>query len=434
MQRGCNVRPRTLAAAPVLADPLANSPMTLCTDDVTRDTMRAEVADSWQLSAAAGVSADAVEAPITLDAASLRDHREAHPLSQVFPLLDDVLGQAARDCDAVMAVSDAQGQLLWVCGTPSVLRKAESIGFVEGSNWDERLAGTNAPGLALRLGRPAQVRSVEHFRRSVQQWSCAASPIHDPGSTSLLGVLDITGADDIATPQTLAMVRAAARMAEAELAREKLIRTEQPPSTTGTLHLMIESLGRNDSLLTIDDGRGRRHQVRLSPRHSEILLLLASCPHGLSGDELAVLAYEDDNASSTLRAELNRLRSILGDDILASRPYRLNAAVTADWLALEAHLAAGDVQTALRGYRGPLLPRSTAPGVLRLRDQLHLGLREAVRASGQADLMSTWTRSSWGSDDYEMWVAQRAAIGADSPMRALVDGQLARLDREFGLG
>ena len=394
--------------------------------------MRAEVADSWHLSAAAGVSADEVEAPITLAPDALRDHRAAHPLARVFPLLDDVLGQAARDCDAIMAVSDHEGQLLWVCGTPAVLRQAESIGFVEGSNWDERLAGTNAPGLALRLDRPAQVRRAEHFRHSVQQWSCAATPIHDPGSSSLLGVLDITGNDDIAVPQTLAMVRAAARMAEAELARELLIRKEAPQSTPGDLHLMIESLGRNDSLLTIDDGRGHQHQVRLSPRHSEILLLLASAPRGLSGAELAVLVYEDDGASSTLRAELNRLRSLLGDDLLASRPYRLAGSVTADWLALEAQLAAGDLRSAMRGYRGPILPRSTAPGVVRLREQLHMSLREAVRRSGQPDLMSTWTRSSWGSDDYEVWLAQREAVGSGSPMLALIDGQLARLDAELG--
>ncbi len=394
--------------------------------------MRAEVADSWHLSAAAGVSAEDVEAPITLAEDALRDHRAAHPLAQVFPLLDDVLGQAARDCDAIMAVSDHEGQLLWVCGTPATLRRAETIGFVEGSNWDERLAGTNAPGLALRLDRATQVRRAEHFRHSVQQWSCAATPIHDPGSSSLLGVLDITGNDDIAVPQTLAMVRAAARMAESELAREKLSRVRAPAETApGALHLMIESLGRNDSLLTIDDGRGHRNQVRLSPRHSEILLLLASAPRGLSGDELAVLVYEDDNASSTLRAELNRLRGLLGDDLLASRPYRLTGSVTADWLALEARLAAGDLRAAMRGYRGPILPRSTAPGVVRLREQLHMSLREGVRRSGQADLMSAWTRSSWGCDDYAMWQAQRTAVGPRSPMLPLIDGQIARLDSEL---
>ena len=396
-------------------------------------TVRAQVADSWVRSAAAGVEADRVEAPITLARDDLRDHREAHPLAQVFPLLDDVLGQAARDCDAVMAVSDAAGQLLWVCGTPAVLRRAESIGFVEGSNWDERLAGTNAPGMALALDQPANIIGAEHFRRSVQRWSCAATPIHDPTTQSLLGVLDITGGDDIVVPQTMAMVRAAARMAEAELARELLARgQERTPTPARGLSVAVEALGRADSLLTVDDGRGHRQTLRLSRRHSEIVMLLASAPRGLSGDELAVLLYEDDVTGSTLRAEMNRLRSLLGDELLASRPYRLTADVTADWLAVEAQVAAGAVGSALRLYRGPLLPASTAPGVVRLRQSIEATLRQAVLSSGEADLMSTWTRSSWGADDYEMWATQLAALGPRSPLRPLVTGQLARLDRELG--
>lgn len=392
--------------------------------------MRAEVAESWQRSAAAGVNTDSVEAPVTLADDDLRDRREAHPLSRVFPLLDDVLGEAVRDCDAVMAISDAAGQLLWVCGAPATLRLAENIGFVEGSNWDERLAGTNAPGMVLATGQAATVTRAEHFRHSVQPWSCAATPIHDPGTTQLLGVLDVTGGDQIAVPQTMAMVRAAARMAEAELAREMLTRPQPSESRSG-IRVLLESLGRTDSLLTVDDGRGHLSTIRLSPRHSEILLLLASAPRGLSGDELAVLLYEDDGASSTLRAELNRLRGLLGEEMLASRPYRLVAGVTGDWLAAEAQLAAGDIRGAMRAYSGPLLPRSTAPGVVRLRDALEASLRHAVMRSGEADLMSTWTRSAWGRDDYDMWTAQRTALGPGSPMLSLTEGQIARLDREL---
>jgi hypothetical protein len=403
-------------------------------DESEGSGVRAHVADSWVRSAAAGVHVDAVDAPITLPADALRDHREAHPLARVFPLLDDVLGQAARDCDAVMAVADASGQLLWVCGSPSTLRRAESIGFVEGSNWDERMAGTNAPGVALRLDRPVNVIGAEHFRRSVQRWSCAATTIHDPSDQSVLGVLDITGGDDIVAPQTLAMVRAAARMAESELARELLVgaRYTSVPATPGRLSVLLEALGRNDALLTVDDGRGHRRTLRLSPRHSEILLLLASAARGLSGDELAVLLYEEDSSASTLRVEMGRLRALLGDDLLASRPYRVVAELSGDWLGVEAHLAAGDLASAMRAYRGALLPRSVAPGVVRLRESIEGDLRRAVLASGRTDLMSAWTRSASGADDYEMWQAQARLLGPSSPLLPLVRNQLDRLDRELG--
>jgi len=337
--------------------------------------------------------------------------------------------KAARDCDAIMAISDEVGQLLWLCGSSTALRHAEAIGFVEGSNWDETVAGTNAPGLALRLDRSATVVRAEHFRQSVRRWSCAASPIHDPVSRRLLGVLDITGGDRIVVPQTMAMVRAAARLAESELAR-----ATPPPHLdhATTRPIVLELLGRSEGLLTLMSSAGTPRRIRLSPRHSEIMLLLSAAPRGLSGDELAVLLYEDDGGSSTLRAEMNRLRHIVGDELLASRPYRLTAEVMGDWINVEAALAASDLSAALLAYTGPLLPHSSAPGVSRVRDGLDDGLRHALLASRQADLMSMWTRSAWGSDDLEMWVAQRNAADVRSPLLPLIDAQIARLNREFG--
>ena len=72
------------------------------TEDAAPARMRAEVAASWERSAAAGVEVGQPEAPIALDTSDVRG-REAHPLARVFPLLDDVLGQEVRDCGAVMA-------------------------------------------------------------------------------------------------------------------------------------------------------------------------------------------------------------------------------------------------------------------------------------------------------------------------------------------
>jgi len=43
-----------------------------------------------------GGHADTVDAAIMLPGDALRDYREAHPLAQAFPLLYDVLGQAAQ--------------------------------------------------------------------------------------------------------------------------------------------------------------------------------------------------------------------------------------------------------------------------------------------------------------------------------------------------
>lgn len=386
------------------------------------------VAESWRRSAAAGVDVDESGPRIVAAGDELASYRDAHPLARIFPLLYDVLGRAAEECDAVMAVGDAHGQLLWVCGRPQVLDRAGRINFVEGSRWDETTAGTNAPGTALELDAPVQILAAEHFVRPVQPWTCTAAPIHDPVSQAILGIVDVTGTEDVASPQTLAMVRAAARMAEAELGR-LVVQSASPrlwaPQATTTL----AGLGRPDCLL---ETRGRT--VRLSPRHSEILVILSGHPDGMTGDQLAVELYVEDVSTSTMRAELTRLRALLGDDLLASRPYRLQAGIDCDWTAVERAIEAGRPGDALRRYRGPLLPHSEAPGVVARRDQLERRLRAAVLASGELDLLAAWSRSRWGADDRDVWRRQLELAVIGSPLHTIARCEVARLDREFGLG
>ncbi|WP_375479463.1 GAF domain-containing protein [uncultured Jatrophihabitans sp.] len=409
--------------------------------------VRAVVAESWRRSVAAGVDVDAPAARLSDGDADFLAYREAHPLSRVFPLLYDVLGRAAEECDSVLAVGDAAGRLLWVCGKPAELRRAERIDFVEGAAWDEAHAGTNAPGTALRLDAPVQILATEHFARRVQPWTCTAAPIHDPVSQAILGILDVTGGEAVASPQTLAMVRAAARMAEAELGR--LLATAQAAGSSSrqpsgwssgsspTLFWTppaaerrpaVSALGRPDCLFE----RGGR-TMRLSPRHSEIVVLLADLPDGLTGDQLAVEMYADDVSASTMRAELSRLRALLGADLLDSRPYRLRSELRADWLDVQQAIDAVRPADALRAYRGPLLPQSEAPGVVQRRERLDRQLRATVLASGQVDLMAAWTRSRWGADDLDMWQRQLDLSTAGSPLHAIAARELSRLDRELGM-
>jgi hypothetical protein len=395
--------------------------------------VRSVVAESWIRSAAAGVDPDATLAPVVLSAPDLREYRSAHRLSRVFPLLYDVLGRAAVDCECVMAVGDADGQLLWVCGPPDVLRRADAINFVEGSVWDELHAGTNAPGTALHLDAAVQITSEEHFNRLVQPWSCAAAPIHDPLTHEILGLVDITGGPDVASPQSLGMVRAAARMAESELAR--IAAVEAPlltmtgpgfPHWTPVPALRLHGLGRPECVASI----GSR-SYRLSPRHSEILVVLVDHPEGLTAEQLELEVYPADVHSSTMRAEMARLRALLGPDILQSRPYRLMVETDCDWTTVAAHVAAGHVRDALKAYHGPLLPQSEAPGISRRREILQALVRAAVLSSGHPDLMVAWTRSRWGADDLEMWQHQAIALPVNSPLRPAATAEARRLEAEL---
>ena len=115
--------------------------------------------------------------------------------------------------------------------------QAEKIGFVAGSNWDERLAGTNAPAGA-RHRAPVD----HHAGRALPQQRTALELRRDADPRPV----DRAGhrrprrhrGDQVAVPQTMAMVRTAARLAEAELARERIVpRATARPGTGLLVHV-----------------------------------------------------------------------------------------------------------------------------------------------------------------------------------------------------
>lgn len=306
-----------------------------------------------------------------------------------------------------------------MCGQPEVLLRAEGIDFVEGAASDDPPSGPESTG---HLDAQVQIHAAEDRTRQVRPWSCAAAPIHDPLTHAILGVVDVAAGEQIASPMTMGMVRAAARMAEAELVRVGV--APFAAQTPGFAAVRMDALGRPDCQVEIDG-----HTLQLSPRHSEIAVILADHPEGLSGEQLAIALYPGEGLTSTLRAELTRLRSVLG--VLDSRPYRLTAPVRCDWQSVLAQLAAGQVSDALRDYRGPLLPDSDAPGVIERRERLEGGLRTAILASGQSELMVAWTRSRWGANDLQMWHRQAATLPAKSPLRPLAIAEVQRLRAEL---
>jgi hypothetical protein len=368
--------------------------------------VRSVVADSWRRSARARVSPEGT-AGVELDADALAAYRGSHPLARVMPLVRELMGAYAMDGEHLVAVCDAHGRLLWVEGPDATRRKADRMNFVPGARWAEAVAGTNAPGTAITVDRPVQVFAAEHFRRPVQAWTCAAAPIHDPATGRLLGAVDITGGDRLAHPHSLAFVGAVARAAESQLA------LLAPPPATGRVQL--SALGRDEALL-VAGGR----KVRLSRRHSEILVVLAHRPEGVGGDELLMELYEDESVTPvTLRAELFRLRGLLGPELLRSRPYRLAVPVDADFDTVTRRLASGAVTGALSAYAGPLLPASQAPAVARLRRRLEDQLRAALIARGDPGLLADWAYSPWGEDDLPVWRALAAALPVQQRPSAL---------------
>jgi hypothetical protein len=391
----------------------------------TRIAPRPVIEESWGRMMRSGVDPEHDFRSGLLPADEVRRRREQSPLRHVLPVLRRGLLSVADVAQHIMVVADADGRVLWREGSPTVLRKADGLGFELGADWREDVVGTNGVGTPAVVRRPVQVFAAEHFVRSHTSWTCAGAPITDPRDGRMLGVVDVSGPLETMHPATLAWVDSVARLAEARLREmhgeslERLRATAAPllarvggralavdrdgwtaavtgmpytkrvalpaslvpgrrwlpslglcsvePLSGGWLLRPVEEPGeplpQGVTRVVLDVSQPRRWSVtvaggadtwthELSPRHAELLYLLAVQRSGRSAAELADDMFGDPARTVTVRAEMSRVRRYLGG-FLAHRPYRF--------------CESAEVDVLLPAEPSALLPHSTAPGVVRMR-------------------------------------------------------------------
>lgn len=392
--------------------------------------LRPAVLESWLRSLRGGVDPMDDGDGRGLRGADLQRYRDNHPIAAVMPLVDKLLLRDATSTGLIVVVADQFGRVLSVHGNQDRVAAAAEAGLREGNDLSERRVGTNAVGLVVRTGRAAWIHGPEHFLHRMHQITGAAAPVHDPDGR-LVGVLMIAGGVRVARPEILALVKAAATAAEMDLLLAA-VRSGQDRDRSGVNapmpeRLGLEVLGLGQPQLTVAGER-----VPLSQRHAEILMLLAEHTEGLSADHMALLLDDADLDNATIRAAVSRLRSVVGSKVFGSRPYRLLVPIATDVEALRAALDSGDVETAVRLYSGPVLPRSTAPGVIDIRDELRVRLRTAVLRSDDTAVLSRWTAGAEGRDDAAAWAAYRATVDRESPLYAQIEAKIRVLDRRLG--
>jgi hypothetical protein len=306
-------------------------------------------------------------APVDAEPGEVNDRWEASAIRRSGVRLEERLAQVAEAGDLVAAVTDDQGRILWSAGGRTMRHAAEQVGFIPGGRWDELSAGTNALGLALLTGRPSSVFSAEHWCDAVQDWVCWSAPVRDR-TGHCLGVIDLSGRWDTATPVAEITVATLAQLVQEHL---------PPGSASDAPDLRLELLGRPKATFC-----GR--PLSLAPRQMELLAALA-----LEGpctlEALQVLVYGDRPVSrSTVKAEISHLRQLLAGHI-SSRPYALTMPVEIDVVTLRNLLHVGDLQAATAAYRGSLLPESDAPFALDHRHVIDVSLRESLLANGSTN-------------------------------------------------
>ncbi len=409
-------------------------------DDHRLQQVRPLVRASWERSWRGRVGPE-TPPDLALGQDELFAYRDAHPLAAAMDTIRGLLLPGSPgDSGVLVAIGDQAGRLLWIEGDRQVQNLTDGMGFVAGANWAEDAVGTSAPGTALELGQPVQIRGAEHYNRLVHPWSCTAAPVRDPETRRVLGVIDVTGGPDVVTPQARLLVDATVRAVESEMlvtrlrARgERAPRTPSAPTRTreatrATLHV----LGRDRARLeTASDHE--ESVVELSARHAAILLMLAVHRQGLSAERLTELVYGPGVSPDTLRPEMVRLRKALEGRmpglVPESRPYRLPAVLDTDAHDVLSLLDRGAHRVALTAYRGPVLPESTSPGVEEFRETVRGALREAMLSEASLDVLLAYADIPEGQADAEVLRLALEMLPARSPKRAGLVSRIERLDR-----
>ena len=181
------------------------------------------VVASWLRSQQLGIDPIGRSAPMVATGAAIRLLRERH--AELLAAAGSVFAQAApmlSGSRSMMLLTNPDGIILDVIGDPFTLEQGEDIHLAPGGDWRESAIGTNGIGTALATARPAQVHATEHFCDGIKAWTCAASPVFEPGTGAMLGVIDISGPPSTYQRNNLSLAVATARQIEMALAERAM--------------------------------------------------------------------------------------------------------------------------------------------------------------------------------------------------------------------
>jgi sigma-54 dependent transcriptional regulator, acetoin dehydrogenase operon transcriptional activator AcoR len=188
-----------------------------------RSSPREEISVSWRRSEKAGLDPQHHHVPCV---------DEVDPEALLLRVSRPVLDELVDDLGSVkmtVVVADGHAQVLERRETDRALTAPlDNLEFAPGFVFAEQAVGTNGVGSAIAEGKSFLVEGSEHFSDIFTDFACAGSPILDPKTGRILGVMDLTCPAPDAHPLMLPTVLRVARMIEQRLIdgsnlREKVV-------------------------------------------------------------------------------------------------------------------------------------------------------------------------------------------------------------------
>lgn len=216
-----------------------------------------DITESWLRSLSHGLDPLARSQRLILSEVEFNATRQSHAdlIRFARPELELLYDQIAGS-NFMIALGSPDGVVLDTLHDTQFAETEAGAQVIPGSVWSEDLRGTNAMGVCIATGRPAQVYGGEHFLRAHGDVSCISAPIFD-GAGRLAGVLDASSMSAVRQQHTAALVQMAASSIENSLIRSghdrRIVLQFHPrPEYLGTLSMGVLVLDEDLTLHAIN--------------------------------------------------------------------------------------------------------------------------------------------------------------------------------------
>jgi transcriptional regulator of acetoin/glycerol metabolism len=181
----------------------------LSTGSLDEETVRPGVLDSWRRSKSLRVHPDRVDLPF------VREPDIDSPLViAAAPVLQRIAEDLAEQPVSVILTS-ADGVVLERLASDATIVKAlDAVRLAPGYSYAEKFVGTNGIGTALEIARPTYIHGGEHYLGTLGRLACAGSPIRDPMTRRMVGVIDLTCWAAQSNPLLYALAKSAGNQIE----------------------------------------------------------------------------------------------------------------------------------------------------------------------------------------------------------------------------
>ncbi|GAA1005154.1 hypothetical protein Aple_036270 [Acrocarpospora pleiomorpha] len=181
-------------------------------EEPTGNGVRVQIVHSWQRCQATGVSPGIAHAP------PLEDLDFECGLVRAARPVFEGLRTTIADTPVCMLLGDANGAMcLRDVGEPAMRRAMDEVGAAPGFGFTEADMGNNAHGSVLAERRTFLISGSEHYAEVLRRFTAVGTPVRDPLSGRLNGVVCVVCPNEWANAEMMALARRSAAAVEEQL-------------------------------------------------------------------------------------------------------------------------------------------------------------------------------------------------------------------------